>query len=87
MITTDKKDCVEHFLSMATNQQLLEELGKRYVAFVFIYEEKIKGKDMTSLGWGWAKSFSSLMGLLDYGQMRIQRIADEHISKQVNFDN
>lgn len=84
-IVTNKKECVKHYLTLATTQELLEELNNRYLAFIFIYEQLNATGNDTSLGWAWAKSFSSLMGLLDYGHMRSQRIADEHISQQVNF--
>lgn len=81
-MTVSVRDNVKHFLPMATTEELLEELASRYVAFLMVYEVAGQAPDTSCLGWAWGKSFSSVLGLLEYGQMRADKIAAEHINKQ-----
>ena len=68
------KNNVEHFLSCATTEQLLKELSNRHIAYVFIYEKLGKVTGTGCLGWAWTNCFSSLIGLIEYGNKRLETV-------------
>lgn len=73
---------IEYALECATEEQLIDELKRRFVGFVLVYEETVLQPNRVRNNVRWNASYPHAIGLLEYAKERIQANEYSHVQDE-----